>query len=93
MNYLRRYEEHFAKDIVLNVINKYLKAESFKSLSLRFNEKWAAQVLSPDFPSKEILDELVVTYKDDIRRRGIMGTEGRITVMVNNMRKIFQRED
>ena len=95
MNFLRRYEEHFAKDIVLNVINKYLKAESFKSLSLRFSEKWAAQVLSPDFPSKDILDKLVVEYKYNIRSPsvGIMGTESRITWVMHNMRRIFHGEE
>ena len=92
---LTAYEEHFAKEIVLNVINKYIKAKSFDTLNCMFSEKRVAQILSPDFPSKDILDKLVVEYKYNIRSPsvGIMGTEGRITSVLHNMRRIFHGEE
>ena len=90
---LRSYEEHFAKDIVLNVINKYIKTDSFEDLSSRFNEKRATQILSSEFPSEDILENLVMDYKNDIKYRGVMTTNGRKHWVLSNIFNVFHRED
>ena len=64
-------------------------------MSYMFNEERVAQILSLDFPSKDILDKLVIAYKEDIRSSFVdtMGTEAIITTVQHHMFRIFHRED